>query len=340
MSSTKIEAIRIVNEVLLPNINNPSKIINEIVSIWEYENIEKIETYSECIQILNNKHHINFLKLAIDTIKNGTNTWDIVLIIKDTISDLVIDIDSLLELLIILYKEMKGDLASGILHEPIGKLVSLQPDIGRSLLEKMILHNEEAYTDYISVILVTLSTQDFEKAHRYALDLAENPSKFISYAAINALGLFSYELPQHKEFLNQTLEKFKSLLSKEDINLQASVVHSLGRLIPLKTEIKDIIVKLADIQEQEVQYQISVTLFRWKKDSFREVWFKESLLKLAQISYQQKIVIDKLDLILADILKLEIDSKLVEQFLYNWIKNQPIEILRNNNIADYFDSSA
>ncbi|MEJ2406654.1 MAG: hypothetical protein P8171_20645, partial [Candidatus Thiodiazotropha sp.] len=133
---------------------NSEELYNSLEKIWaENRSDKEDDLLAKLIIKLNKDADVDFCALFCSTIENSKHrVFNIIDMLKDTLSELNLTSDGLLTLFEKVYQETQNDMMASVQYEPLKALVEKRPDFCRELLDKLLTSEKDFVTNYISVL--------------------------------------------------------------------------------------------------------------------------------------------------------------------------------------------
>lgn len=294
---------------------NIERLCREVISIWEWpEDLESAISQWESFDL--DIASSDLVKLFTCIVEND-NVFRWIYIIGEKLPELTAVDDEFINLIELVYRKTKGDLAQGPVIRGIINIGNSRPGEGIKLHDLMIQNENEDSIFIAGLILGGVGKNNFNEAFETIKEYIENESPYIRATSIRSLRVIFEEaesiLEKGKifEILNQLSKPEESSLVKKEV---ASFYIDFNRF-DIEEYTKGL-VKLAKQENSDVRFVIVDRL--WLKD-LGDINRELEILKECAKD-DNKIVLGRVALVLAKVGKIK--PKEAMNIIKNWIKQK------------------
>lgn len=304
---------------ILEKKDNHKEFFEELFRIWQEEYQHENKTLPALVIQLNKEDGIDFCQLAVDAMNDNFRCFDAIHIFENTLSDMNLNLDSVLRLAESLFNGMQGDMVACIQFKPFEDLIAKQPEFARNLLTELLKQDKPYIAGYVSSLYKKFSKGNEQQIHKELCDLKDHESKYVLMAIADVLSELGYETTEQKKLITKTLSVFDELENKNIDEVNRILMFAYANLIG-KTEIAtDKLINFSKSDQLLLQGETSQTLLRLQEKHGNEGWFSKSLLNLSKTSCRHKGIIDNIDYVLAGLIEKNNNWDLAEKFFVEWL---------------------
>jgi len=334
----KNKTINNVQEQLLAIKDKPKELFSGLYRILREEFQQENKTLSELIVKLNKEDNIDFCQLAVDAMNDNFRCFDVAPVLEDTLSEMDLNISSVLCLIERLFEGMQGDMMAYRQFKPFEGLVTKQPEFSKNLLSELLNKDKPYVVGYISRFYQTFSKGHEHETHKELCSLKDHESKYVLMAVADALGELDYKPSKNRKLIKQTLSVLDELEEKNFDEVNRLAIFAYMNLLKLSKEPKNRLIKFSKSDKIIIQGAISEVLFRSQEEHGNEKWFSEALLNLSRASCKNKGIMDNIDYVLSGLVKKYDNWNLAERFIVEWIVNSDY-YSNNEKLSELFNST-
>lgn len=323
---------------LLDNRDNPKEFFLELNRIWREEYQEKDKALPALMVKLNKQNNIDFCQLAVEAMNDNFRCFDVAPVLEEALSDMNLNVDSVLRLAESLFTGMQGDRAAYIQFKPFEDLIAKQPEFARDLLVELIKQDKPYIVGYISRLYQGFSKGNELQIHAELCDLKNHESKYVLMAVADVLGQLNYENSKNKKLIKQTFSVFDELENTNIDEVNRMLVFAYANLLKYTSKANDKIINFSKSDKLLLQGAVSNILFRSQEESGNDEWFSEAFLNLCNVSCQYKGIIDDIDFILAGLIERNDNWDLAERFFIEWLLKSDYHS-NNQRLSEIFGST-
>lgn len=306
---------------MLEKTSRPKELFTELYRIWREEYEQENKNLPSLIVKLNKEANIDFCQLAVDAMNDNFRCFDAIHIFEESLSEMTLNLDSLLRLAESLFEGMKGDMAAFVQFKPFNDLIIKQPEVARSLLEELLKQDKPYIVGYVSSLYKGFAKGNEQQIHKEMCFLKDHTSKFVLMAIADALGELDYKPAKHKKLVKKTLEVFDELENKGFEEVNRILIFSYADLLDHTEAAKDKLINFSTSNQLLLQGAISQILFRLQTKHGNEDWFSKAFMNLSAVSCEYKGITDNIDYVLAGLIEKSNNWNLAEHFFTEWLLN-------------------
>ncbi|MCW8922267.1 MAG: hypothetical protein OQK69_01370 [Gammaproteobacteria bacterium] len=323
---------------LIAKINNPKEFFSELHSICMSEYQEKTKQLPKVIVEINKEEGVDFCEMAVAAMNDGFGCFNVTPVLDDSLSDMELNMDSVLSLMECLFEGMKNDMAGHVQFKPFEGLITKQPEFLRRLLLELLKQNKPFIVGYISSIYQGLSKGDENNVHKELINLITYKSEYVLMAIADALGALNYKTTKNLKLVKGTLHALEELECKKSNDIDYIIILAYMKLLNYSEKPKKKIVKYSESESLTVKNAVSRVLFLSQGDCGNEDWFSEALLNLSDVDCTYKGIIDNLDYVLSGLIENNNNFQLAETFFISWIINSNYHS-KSEELSELFNST-
>tara|TARA_A200000113_G_scaffold191225_1_gene179875 strand:+ start:160 stop:1938 length:1779 start_codon:yes stop_codon:yes gene_type:complete len=307
---------------------NSEALYNSLEKVWaENRSNKEDDLLAKLIIKLNKDADVDFCALFCSAIENSKHrVFNILDILKDTLSELNLTSDGLLTLFEKVYQETQNDMMASVQYEPLKALVEKQSDFCRELLDKLLTSEKDFITNYISVLYQEFFKRTPGAIHKELCDLKDSERENIIFAVVNALSNLPYEEKEYKPFLDETLSVYEYIDNRGLPNTARCLADSYGRLIKHKPEVVSKLSNYLKLDNPEIDYMVSRVLMLNLEVFVKEPWFEDLFFPLSRTKIQHQGIIRNLDFILHGLIAKCDKPELAIGFFEKWVIDSDYQI--------------
>lgn len=188
------------------------------------------------------------------------------------------------------------------------------------IYNKFIAHQEPSMLFLVYCALQGLASLNIQEAHKRSLVLADSEQLPLRQIAIRLLGELNYEINEHSELLQITLDKFSIFKTTFNSETDLILLEAYGNLTNKSDEAAATLVEFASSQIPSVRQLLSNILFQKGKEVCSYLWYKQALLHLVEIPSFSAEMLNYLDYCINYCLKSDpsIAIQLIELIALRW----------------------
>ena len=306
----------------------PEELYVLLEKVWVENRSDKEDgLLAKLIIKLNKEVGVDFCAVFSGAIENAKHrVFNIIDMLKNTLSDLNLTSDGLLTLFQKVYQETQNDMMASVQYELLKALVEKQPDFCRELLGKLLTSEKDFVTNYTSVLYQEFFKRNPGATHKELCDLKDSENENIIFAVVNALSNLPYEDEEYKPFLDETLSIYEYIDNRGLPNTARCLADSYGRLIKHKPEVVSKLSNYLKLDNPEIDYMVSRVLMLNFEMFAREPWFKDILFPLSRTKIQHQGIIRNLDLIMHGLIVKCDKPELAIGFFEKWVIDSDYQI--------------
>lgn len=300
---------------LLGFIDSPKEFFDTLSNIRIGNFKSNNEEFSKLLIELNKNHKVDFCNIGYKAIIDNYDCWTIKRNIQPAFADLTLNIDTTINFIKLASEKGKCNLT-----DLITQLYSKQPKFISELLSALIRCNEPFIVDYIANINISLSANNFDETHSNLIKQTAHKSLIIQQGAIYALGNLDYSKKKNK-FLSNTIEVLTSKMDNKNLDVLKFITISFGNLLKYSELVPSKLLKLKNMEIDEIDYEISFILFKESKNYNNEDWFNNLLILFINTPDDSINIIRNLDYVVSDFVKAQ-KNDYVYKFFYHWFSQE------------------
>lgn len=267
-------------KTLLEKIDRPKEFFVELFRIWREEYQMESKTLPKLILKLNRDGDIDFCQLAVDAMNDNFRCFDAIHIFEDTLSDMNLNLDSVLRLAESMFEGMQNDMAAYTQFKLFDDLLVKQPQFTRTLLAELLKQDKPYIAGYISSLYKKLSKDNEPDIHNELCALKDHKSKYVLMALADVLSELDYTKPKNKNLIKKTLDVFDGLEKKNIEEINRILIFSYSNFLDYVETAKDKLIYFSKSDQLLLKGATSQVLFRLQKKHGNEEWFSEVLRNL------------------------------------------------------------
>lgn len=282
---------------------------------------------------LNNNHYIDFivlLKQQLDQKHNdfGSNCY----LLKGAFPEFKLNSEAIVELLK-KYHDKSIELQSSI---PLIEIAKAQPSVGREILERLLLIDDEWRNPYASDLYIGLSELNFLNVYQELVTIDNTIVSTSLKLAIETITRLNYD--NHKDKVSLTINFLTLCLELKDPSINYHLMRSFGRIILLSEQVKLLISKLDLTINPESKTQLAGILLNLSKAKIIDDWFLEKLFSLSNLPSNKNEGLGVVDLVLNTMLSTENCADHTIEYISKWL-NESNYIPNKSDITEIFHCS-
>lgn len=305
--------------ILIEKKDHPKEFFAELFRIWNEEYQQENKTLPALVVNLNKKQNIDFCQLAVDAMNDNFRCFDAIHIFEDTLSDMNLNLDSVLRLAESLFDRVQGDMVAYRQFKPFEDLITKQPEFARELLAELINQDKPYIVGYISRLYQGFSKENEHQIHKELCDLKGHKSRYVLMAIADVLGELDYDPSKNKKLLKQTLSVFDDLENKNIEEINRILVFAYANLLKHTDKAKSKLISFSKSDKILLQGAITQVLFRLQDNHGNDEWFSKALVNLSNVSCEYTGIIRDIDFVLEGLIKKNNNWALAESFFVEWL---------------------
>lgn len=304
---------------LLEKRDDPKEFFSELYRIWSDERQNEEKKLPSLLVGLNKDQNIDLCQMAVDAMNDSFRPFNVSPIFEDAMSDMNLNIASVLRLAEALFEGMQGDMIAHRQFKPFDDLILKQPDFSRAVLVELLGQDKPFVSGYISRFFQGFAENNTSQIHKEVCALKDHQSKYVLIAVADVLGELNYNSSENRKLIPKTLSVLADLERKNIDEVNRIIIFSYSNLLNFSEIAKDKIIEFSKSDQTILQGAVSYVLFRLQEEHGNEEWFSRAFLSLSSVSCQYKGIMDDIDFILAGLIEKNNNWNLAEEFFTNWL---------------------